>query len=96
METPLRFLIWVCKVFSGVFALLILLADEFPFYIGKGSIMIFIAKVLLAFLLSAMFLTTLYFCIVMSELKSKYKIAFYWLSVPLTLLIFVSAVMIQL
>ena len=93
METPLRFLIWVCKVFSGVFTLLILLALALNY---EGSIMIFIAKVLLAFLLSAMFLTTLYFCIVMSELKSKYKIAFYWLSVPLTLLLFVSAVIIQL
>lgn len=93
METPLRFLIWICKVFSGVFALLILLALALNY---EGSIMIFIAKVLLALLLSAMFFTTLHFCIVMSELKSKYKIAFYWLSVPLTLLIFVSAVMIQL
>ena len=93
METPLRFLIWVCKAFSGVFVLFILIALALNY---EGSIMIFIAKVLLAFLLSAMFLTTLYFCIVMSELKSKYKIAFYWLSVPLTLLIFVSAVMIQL
>ena len=26
METSLRFLIWVCKVFSGVFALFILIA----------------------------------------------------------------------
>lgn len=93
METPLRFLIWICKVFSGVYVLLILLALSLNY---DGSIMIFIAKVLLAFLLSAMFLTTLYFCTVMSELKNKYKIAFYWLSVPLTLLIFVSAVMIQL
>lgn len=93
METPLRFLIWVCKVFSGVFVLFILIALALNY---EGGIMIFIAKVLLAFLLSAMFLTTLYFCIVMSELKSKYKIAFYWLSVPLTLLLFVSAVMIQL
>lgn len=93
METPLRFLIWVCKVFSGVFVLFILIALALNY---EGSIMIFIAKVLLAFLLSAMFLITLYFCIVMRELKSKYKIAFYWLSVPLTLLLFVSAVMIQL
>lgn len=93
METPLRFLIWICKVFSGVFTLFILITLALNY---EGSIMIFIAKVLLAFLLGAMFLTTLYFCIVMSELKSKYKIAFYWLSVPLTLLLFVSAVMIQL